>query len=196
MLFVASCAPRYADFFPYYDNGTKKPFVSLLPVYNSLGTAQTEAFAQNLSKQIRRKLKTTGKVYCPPESIDARVLESVPLSELVQTASLDVFKRFQGSDYVTTMDLIEYQIVPYKRQTITPLYIANLADDQAQVLKIALRFSIIDIRGQVPKYARQEIVHSNHMIPLDANQANFDMVRSRLARDMEEKIERTVCTLK
>jgi hypothetical protein len=36
-------------------------------------------------------------------------------------------------------------------------------------------------------------VQSNHMIPQDISEANIDMVRSRLARDIAEKIEQTVC---
>lgn len=192
------CSPRYADFFPYYDNGTKKPFLTLLPAYNSV--PGEDAFTEQLGKQIRNRLKRRGKIYCPPLELADRVLTTVSLNELAHTSNLALFQKFQGSDYVCLIELTEYKTVPYKRNTITPLYIASLPDDAAKVLMIAARLNIVDIRGPVPKFVRQEIVQSNHMVPfdfpLDSNGVNLNMVRSRFARDLEQKIEQTVCVKK
>lgn len=193
-LAFGSCSTRYSDFFPYYDNGTKKPFLTLLPAYNSV--PGEDGFTDALSKQIRNRLKRNGKVYCPPEELANRVLRTVSLKELAHTSTLSLFQKFQGSDYVCLVELTEYKIVPYKRNTITPLYIASLPDEAARVLMIAARLNIVDIRGATPKFVRQELVHSNHMIPLDPNEVNLNMVRSRFARDLEEKIEQTVCVKK
>lgn len=196
VLAFAGCSSRYADFFPYHDNGTKKPFVTLLPVYDEIQDAKSEQFCDLIGRQVRNRLKRRGKVYCPPEALDRKVLQSQPLEELAHASNLEPFKKFKGSEYVCLVNVIEYSTVPYKRNTISPLYLADIDHREARVLMIAARLNIIDIRGPVPKFVRQEVVHSNHMIALDPNEVNMDMVRSRFARDLEEKIEQTVCVEK
>lgn len=194
--FVGGCSARYADFFPYHDNGTKKPFVTLLPTYNASQVEGSEEIARPLTKQIRNRLKRKGKVYCPPEELALRTLRSVSLEELAHTKEIELFKKFTGTDYVCLMELAEYKITQYKRNMFNPLYIASIPEESADVLMLAVRVHIVDVRDSPAKYVRQELVQSNHMIPRDFAEANIDMVRSRLARDIAEKIEQTVCVKK
>ena len=190
--FLGGCAPRYTDFFPYHDNGTKKPFVSLLPMYDTVESKASDMFSKELISQVRNELMSDGTVYCLPVALDVRVLDATPLDELVHTTDLGLFKRFQKTDFVVVTELLEYKIVPYKRQTTTPLYVADIPDEAAKVIKIAVRLNIIDNRPNSPKHVRQEIIRSNHMVPKDESKVNYAMVHSRLSRDLKEKIEITV----
>ncbi len=195
-LIFAACSARYADFFPYHDNGTKKPFVTLLAVCDDSEQPKPDSFCPQLSKQVRNRLKRHGKVYCPPDELAQKILSQYSLSDLAHTSDLELFTKFKGSDYVCLIDLIRYETVPYKRNTISPLYLTNIPDQDARVLMIAARLNIVDISGSVPKFVRQEVVESNHMISSDPREVNLDMIRSRFARDLEEKIEQTVCVKK
>lgn len=193
---LSACTQRYADFFPYHDNGTKKPFVTLLPTYNANQSKGSEEISQSLTKQVRNRLKRNGKIFCPPEELANKVLQTIPIEELVRANEMELFKKFPNTDYICTIELAEYKIVPYKRNKISPLYLADLPADAADVLMLAARLNIVDIRSSVPKFVRQEIVQSNHMIAKNPEIQNISMIRSRLARDLAEKIEKAVCVKK
>lgn len=204
-LVLSACQNRYADFFPYHDNGTKKPSFTLLPVVNDtnsplLGGA---GFSEELTKAVRNRLKRTGKTYSPPVAEVKRELSGVSVKELADSKDLKKFSRFKGSDFVVVLDTVSCEVLPYKRGAFKPLYAADIDYETAKVLSIAMRLEIIDLKGKEPKIARMERVVSNHMVtPESIRRAEsgdsdaLELVRSRLARDLAIKIEETVCIKK
>lgn len=60
---VASCAPRYKEYFAYTDEGREKPKVALLPVLNT----SKASFGNDLSDEIifglRNAICSTGKLF-------------------------------------------------------------------------------------------------------------------------------------
>lgn len=202
-LLVTACAPRYADFFPYYDNGTKKPSFTLLPVFNETTNPLVSDFPQELSKAVRNRLKRAGKTYSPPIGQMQRELGSMSLKELADAKDLKVFSRFKGSDFVVLIETVDCTVVPYQRGAVKPIYLANVDHQTAKVLMIAVRLEIINMKGKEPKVARMELVKSNHMISAEdfekaesGDKNALEMIRSRLARDLVNKIEETVCIKK
>lgn len=197
---TAACAPRYADFFPYYDNGTKKPSVSLFSVYNDTEIPFAGNFPVELSKGVRNRMKRAGKIYCPPIAQTQKEMGAATVKELTTTADLKLFSRFRGTDFAVCMELVECKVVPYKRGAFKPIYLANIDEDDAKVVSIATRLKIVNLKGKEPKLARMELVKSNHMISNEelksaekGNRGALELVRSRLARDLAQKIEETVC---
>lgn len=200
---ATACSPRYSDFFPYYDNGTKKPSLTLLPVYSETKSPIAADVPDDLTKAVRNRLKRSGKVYAPPIAQVQNELRHASLADLSRAGDLKQFMRFKGTDFVVAMDLVECKIVPYKRGTIKPLYLADVDEATAKVLQIAVRLKIVNIEGKEPKIARMELVQSNHMISEEtAEKAQkgdkevLEIIRSRLARDLFQKIEETVCVKK
>lgn len=200
---ATACAPRYADFFPYFDNGTKKPSFTMLPVYNETTNPLVADFPQELSKAIRNRLKRHGKTYSPPLAQMQKELAGTSVKELAATSDLKQFLRFKGTDFVVLLETADCTVVPYKRGMVKPLYLANIDQNRAKVLMIAMRLEIINLKGAEPKVARMELVKSNHMVSDDeleraeAGDARaLEMIRSRLAHDLAQKIEETVCVKK
>jgi hypothetical protein len=196
----SGCSPRYSDFYPYYDNGTKKPSLTLLPMIDEAKNPLAANLAPQLSKAVRNRIKRVGKMYIPPPEKMQNALRVVSLKELAATHNLKQFLAFQGSDFVVVTELSEFQVVPYKRGQIKPLYIQNLDPREAKVLMMAVRLKIIQLSGKEPRVVRQELVRSNHMLSLQqvaslskGDEDTIDMVRSRLSRDLAEKIEETIC---
>lgn len=204
IVLCSGCAPRYADFFPYADNGNKKPSLTLLPVYDGLEDGAGAEFSTKLSRSVYNRIRRKGQLFIPPQERMKRILVSLPEKNLLANQQLQIFKRFAPTDYVCLMELKEYRILPYKRGTIKPLYLANLSEEVARVLAIEVKLKIIDIRETEPKIVHQEIVQSNHMISKEAFEENsciahsssIEQVHSRLARDLSEKIEETLCLTK
>ncbi len=199
-LVACACGPRYADFFPYYDNGTKKPSFTLLPVFNETKNPIVQDFPVELSKAVRNRLKRTGKTYSPPVAMMMRELGDTNLKELAESGDLNLFSRFKGTDFVVLMQTVDCSVVPYQRGTIKPLYMADVSPTTAKVLMIGVRLEIINMKGPQPKVARMELLKSNHMMSdyqieqaSRGDKAALEMIRSRLARDLAQKIEETVC---
>lgn len=203
-LAATACASRYADFFPYFDNGTKKPSFTMLPIYNETTSPLANDFPTDLSKAVRNRLKRTGKTYSPPISQMQRELGSMSIKELGSTSDLKKFSRFKGTDFVVLMETVDCSVVPYSRGAIKPLYSSSELDPQsAKVLMIAVRLEIINMKGLEPKVARMELVKSNHMVSQDTleraekgSKTALETIRSRLAIDLAQKIEETVCVKK
>src|SRR5262249_19659842 len=161
----------------YHDNGTKKPSFVLLPTYNETSNPETsnletcsllgQNFPEELTKAVRNRLKRTGKTYSPPLAKVQKEVAGVNFKELAQAKDLKVFSRFQDTDFVVLMGVVECAILPYKRGSIKPIYSANIDPLHAKVLMIAIRLEIVDMSANVPKLARIELVKSNHMISED-----------------------------
>jgi hypothetical protein len=197
----SGCAPRYSDFFPYTDDGRKKPSLTLLPVYDGLADHEGAGFSAELSQSVYNRIKRRGELFIPPQASMKKALASLPEKKLFATQELKIFRRFAPTDYVCLMELKEYRVLPYKRGTVKPIYLANLPEEEARVLSIEVKLRIIDIREPDPKIIHQEVVQSNHMISKaafepgssTAHSSSVEQVRSRLARDLAEKIEETLC---
>ncbi|MBS0634646.1 MAG: hypothetical protein JSR37_04210 [Verrucomicrobia bacterium] len=202
-LVATACGPRYADFFPYFDNGTKKPSFTMLPVYNETKSPYVQDFPLDLSKAVRNRLKRTGKTYSPPLSQMQRDLGSMSVKELGEAKDLKVFNRFKGTDFVVVIETAECAVSPYTRGEFKTLYSADIDQSRAKVLTIGMRLEIINLKGAEPRAARMELVKTHHMVSEDmleraakGDTRALEMIRSRIAQDLAKKIEETVCTKK
>jgi len=202
-LVITACAPRYADFFPYFDNGTKKPSFTMLPVYNDTENPLVANFPVELSKAVRNRLKRTGKTYSPPISQMQKELNGTTVKQLMDSSDLSVFTRFKGTDFVVLMETVECTVSPYARGVFKPLFSADIDLQHALVLSVGMRLEIINMKGRVPVASRMELVKTNHMIsPSELERAEkqdpraLELVRSRIAQQLAQKIEETVCVKK
>ncbi len=199
-LLATACAPRYADFFPYFDNGTKKPSFTMLPVYNETDNKLVANFPVELSKAIRNRLKRTGKTYSPPVSQMLKELNGTSVKQLANSSDLTVFSRFKGTDFVVLIETVDCTVSPYVRGNFKPLYSADIDPEHAKVLSIGMRLEIINMKGRVPVSSRMELVKTNHMISdseLERAEKQdpraLELVRSRIAQQLAKQIEETVC---
>jgi hypothetical protein len=198
---ACGCSPRYSDFYPYYDNGTKKPSLVFLPVINDTKSPLATDMPIDLTKAIRNRIKRQGKMYIPPSDKMQNVLRNISLKEFAEPNSLKQFQHFDGVDFVVSTDLVDCQVVPYKRGEFKPLYVSHLKAHDAKVMMLAVRLKIVQlVTGKEPKVVRQELVQSNHMVSdedvklaLKGDKNALEIVRSRLARDLASKIEETIC---
>ena len=200
------CTSKYSDFFPYYDDGRPKPSIALLPVADISQNKPSWDVAGELYDAMKYRLMREGKVFIPPEDQIIIKAGSCTTQELMDTSNLRLFERFQPSQYVVIVELLDYKQVPYVRGKITPLYIASISADNAKVLMVKLRLRIIDIRGKTPRIVRQEIIESNHMIEENAladsarlkkteaySSSPIGIAHARIVRDMVKKIDDICC---
>lgn len=202
-LTTIGCNRQYSDFFPYHDNGTPKPHVALVPMMEACKPNEPWDVSKDFSMQIRNKLMHHGRIFVPTEGDLKKQIASTTKGELVNSKDLMPFLYFQPAHFVVVTELVDYEVVPYKRGAIKPLYVAHIPADQAEVLKMKVRLRIIDIRGGEPKLIRQEMVDSNHMITKEAlkrsealhgteafQSSELGIAYGRLINQLVEKIEK------
>lgn len=202
----ASCSTQYSDFFPYFDDGTPKPSVALLPISTTTQYPLPYDVTRELTNQIRYSLMKDGRIYLPPPKQVNKQLDQCSSLDMNNAKDLMPFLYFQPEHFVVMIDLVEYKVVPYKRGEFKPLYVANIRPADACVLAMKARMKIVDIRGSDPKIIRQELIISNHMMEKGAFEASLrlkgkdgfytspvGLAQARFVRDIVEKIERNSC---
>ncbi len=204
-VFLAGCGPHYVDTFPYYDDGRCKPAVAILPIKDVSQCGLSWNLGDELYEDIYDELVDRGHLYILPE----QVVETY----VAKTQGVDYFGRdlsftesFGKSEFVVIMEFIEHDIEPYVRGKYSNLYPTRNAAC-SHVLKLRVRIRVVDVRCDTPQIVLQEIVQSNHMIPIDKDSfdANKDAwgkenycnsffysAHKRLAYDLAERIEK-VC---
>jgi hypothetical protein len=202
-LVLGSCSPQYSDFFPYHDDGTPKPYVALIPVFDETHEKLPMDVTGAFSKQIRYLLMKQGKLFLPTQNEMSRKLKDSSKQELTATNDLMPYLHFQPAHFVVLLELVEHKEVPYQRGKIKPIYTASIDPDRANVLQMKMRLRVVDIRGGEPRLIRQEVLESNHVIPKNAVAEGVDMKDSeafsstplglayaRFERDIAQKIEK------
>ncbi len=201
-----SCSTQYSDFFPYHDDGTLKPYVSILPLGDHSNSGLAWNLSEELTGKVRHRLMQDGRLFVPPATQIHKQLVASGAQDLTTSADLAPFLSFQPAHFVVVMDLIEHRIVPYQRGAIKPIYPANIASDRAVVLLMKLRLRVVDIRGGQPHVVRQELVESNHVMDKLAMDESIHkrgtptygstalaMAHARLVSDVVAKIEQLTC---
>jgi hypothetical protein len=198
-----SCSSKYADFFPYYDDGSIKPTLVLLPVEIETDMPLTWDVAKELTNGLYRELMERGKVFMPSSEWLQKV-QSCSAQDWHHMQDLQVFRAFLPAHFVACLEIVNYQELPYQRGAFTPLYPAALLPDEACVISIQVHLKIVDIRNDKVKLVRQELIQSNHVALKNAIQKSLELrkvgqfaasplacIHARLLLDLTCKIENT-----
>lgn len=146
LLLLSSCGgPRYVDFFPYHDNGCKKPEVVLMPV--RVPEACPQELSTDLMADLRLQLMDHGQLYLYDQSEVEAVL---PKDKEIDFYNKDLSwtKRYQCADFVTVVEAIEHRPYNYPCGCNMPYYV------------IKLRLKVIDVRGECPRVILYELLES------------------------------------
>lgn len=196
------CARQYCDYFAYDDEGIAKPVVAVLPVRDSSWNSMPWDVSRELEEGIWESARRRGKLYCvDPHHVD-EVVASFGEETDLHSQDLQFFNQFTGCDYLVLIDLLEHNEVPYQRGAIEPLYIID--SDDAFVLAMKARVTVLDVTGPTPRVILREITASNHMIARrfydidytenrwgsqEYHRTPVGVAHERLARDLTERIE-------
>ncbi len=162
ILFASSCSGRYSNLSKYHYNGSSKPSVTLVPLYDHSDITLPWNLSNELTTGIREYLADNNKFYiATPEDTKKHLPE---LGNIDLTSTNHSFSNvFKPNEFVILVELIDHQKIPYKRQSIRPVYPADGKIDH--VLSMKARIKVLDIREEKPKLVLQEILKSNHLIP-------------------------------
>lgn len=201
---VTGCGPRYVDYFPYFDDGTCKPCVAILPVRDCAKGNLAWDLSEEITSTVKCRIRDNASLFLLSEKSVDKTLGRIPNADYF-SRDLSFAREFVNCEYVVVMEIIEHSILPYERGRFSPLYPSSAGSRCNSVLAIKVRLRIIDIRDEDrPCIVLQEIVESNHMIPRErefydysrdqwgSNEyllSPFGQAHQRLAKDLVNRIE-------
>lgn len=163
LLMSTACAPRYVDYFPYHDDGCAKPKVAIMPILDSCSVQLPWDVKEELSQSIFYSLMENGQLY---------VLEKEELGDVAcQRSCEDVFSQdysyvsdFDCADFIVAMELIDHSMhscnpngPKSKGETPQSFQPGN------NLLTMAVRVKVIDVRRREPKVVLYEIIKCDYM---------------------------------
>lgn len=161
---ATACGPRYADYYPYHEDGRVKPSVVMLPIQDKSDSGLKWNLSDELNQNMTYRLLDSGNLYVLQGNVSA--------DTDCFSRDLNFAKQGNKADFVVAMELIEHRTEPYERGKITPLYLIHNRECDS-VLLMKMRVRIIDTRSQQPVVVLQEIHQSNHMLPRDRDNIDY-----------------------
>lgn len=148
-----------------------KPVVALVPVFDhtvndlpwSLSDELTWTIHYQLTQKDKLYLVDMQKVYAAAKKVSSK---NHPFgTDLAWTK-----KAFAGSEFVIFLELTEHEEVPVRHGKTGSI------QDSAAHLNMSVRIRVVDLRGEEPRIALQEIIHDSHHIPKQFTRVNFNQV--------------------
>lgn len=160
---VGCGGPHYVDFFPYHDDGTMKPRVALVPVFDSSKSDVPWSLSQELTQGMRYKIMDHGDLYLLSREELGPCLSK--MSNLnVMGSDFSFLQNFDNTDFVVLMDLFQHEVIPPKKNVkIVPGQI----NPGCYTLNLKMRIRIFDIRSCQPEVVLQEIISQECAVPSD-----------------------------
>lgn len=191
LLFTAGCTDRYADYFPYQDDGTKKPHVAFLPMLDDSNFCEDESLSEELTIAVCREMMFKGGLYLIPDKWVAKMMAECGSDTDYFGKDLSFANQFDDADFIVITELFEHEIVPRDQiQTVSKIPCGPGA--YFAVMKVRIR--IIDCRCERPRIALQEILETHQAISAQtacnpSNKEGFKEARKRLTEQLVSRLE-------
>lgn len=191
LLFTATgCTPKYADFFPYHDDGKQKPHVAFLPMDNTSESCINPTIEKDLYNSIRNQVMYRGDLYFFSEGETNAMMAKCGKDTDYFSRNLAFTNNFCGAEFIVVTELIEHAIVP--RCEVKSCFMSHCTlGDYCLCMKLRLR--VIDRRCDGPRVIQQEIIEVNYAITNNAACNPLEPKGTVLAH--KRFVEEVVCRL-
>jgi hypothetical protein len=162
-LFFVSCAGRFDHRaqYVYHDDGTAKPKVALIPVFDRSGAETSWNLSDELTEMIENRMDQTGQFYITQdfETLGKVLMNQADLNPFFEEMNW-VKESNSATEFLIFVELVEHKVTPSNSKGIFSLTML-----QSYTLDMSIRIRVIDIRGQSPKVILQEITQQSFHIP-------------------------------
>ena len=150
-LIVMGCGgPRYVDYFPYHDDGTLKPKVALMPIFDASQNALSWSLSEEISDGIYYELMNSGEFYVvSPREMGPGWMNRHSI-DFFSNEDTSFVQEFKNTDFIVAMEIIERSCVLCDLCTHA---IKPFPDSHPSNLNmtVRIRIKIMDIRSCTPK---------------------------------------------
>lgn len=181
-LFSVGCGPRYVDFFPCHSDGTPKPRISFVPVFDCTQRALSQEFTERMTVEFRNN----GNLYLLyPHEVEED-LERVGNPNFFGS-DLSFARAFRDTDYVLLVEFIEHRPLQFQElKNYFPSGCKHPCGMLNNVLLMKVRLRIIDVRCQ-PIVIHQEILTNDFIMPCQID--NFADAYKLFAEQTARRVE-------
>jgi hypothetical protein len=171
---LAGCGPYYVDYFPYHNDGTRKPSVVLLPIIDRSQAGLCWDLKEELTEEFHCRAMSNANLFFVPDETVVKELRQASKERPIDYFGPDLSftKFFCEGDFIVAIELIEHQWIPYLPGKISPLYPIKKGTCD-RVLAMKARLKVIDIRDKKPRVVLMEIFNSNHMIARNDERVDY-----------------------
>lgn len=147
---VTGCGPHYVDYFPYHDDGTIKPHVALLPMYDELDVPLPFNASIDMTNIIHYELMDSGQLYLLPY---CDIKEGLAKIGTVDFCGSDqaLAEQFGEADFIVLIELINHKTDAANNSGLSQL-------------TMKARLKIIDARCRKPRIALQEFICREYIV--------------------------------
>jgi hypothetical protein len=155
----------------FYENGRAKPIVALVPVIDNSQSDISWNLSDEFTSSVHYRLMQKDRLYL----VDVEKVRATTkkLKEFHNPFDIDlswIKKAFFENEFVIFMELFSHEEVPVSSKEATSHKDAPLE------LMMKMRVRVIDLQGEEPKIALQEIISNSHYIPKQFNRDHFTQV--------------------
>ncbi len=194
MFSAFACTNRYADYFPYHDDGTKKPHIAFLPVLDSSEFCLDDSLSHELTMSVCKEIMYSGDLYLMPEQRVAKMMTNCGSETDFFGKNLAFADQFEDADFIVITELIEHEILPRDQlKSVNKIP----CGPGAYFAQMKVRIRVVDCRGKNPRIALQEILESHQPIstnvacnPIDNN--GYREARQRLTDQLVCRLETVI----
>jgi hypothetical protein len=171
-LVLCGCDDRTSSVSQLHHTTEAPPVVSVVPVIDNTKHSYEWNLSDELSSALYAQLSEQDHVRLINSSrVRAKTQPLLEKNNPFDTDISWVKKAFQDEEFVVFLELVEHEEVLKQN-------LKKVADPSvcAAELRMSMRVRVIDVRGKEPRIVLQELVHDNHAIHPQFNQANFYQV--------------------
>lgn len=189
-LCLAGCSqPQYVDYVPYHSDGREKIKIAVAPVsvapdmgscaitsiMDSCGIDIPWNIAEEFSNSFRYHAMGCGQFFLLSDEAIAADIEKCRITDFFN-ADISFANSFCDADYLVALELIEHAVCQTEPSNFSSQFPSQWARSSS-FLKMRLRLRVIDLTGECPKLALQEIFTYNYAIPREGECIDYNEVR-------------------
>lgn len=148
-----------------------KPIVALVPIIDHSRSHLAWNLSEELTSAIHYRLTQKDKLYLIEPSKVAATLKKLKDSNNPFDVDLTWIKKaFFEDEFVVFMEILSHDQVAINAKD------PHSPQEAPAELTISMRLRVIDLRGEEPAIALQEILHNSHYLPKQFTSSHFEQV--------------------
>ncbi|MBB63985.1 MAG: hypothetical protein CMO81_02865 [Waddliaceae bacterium] len=203
LLFLCSCESRYDEGVRYHSDGTSRSSVMVAPVMDRAKPDLPWDVSTELTETLEMAVNRRGDIYLSSD-YSAPVPTNVWNHPQGQEAQQFV-NMYPRTDFVVLVELLEHEYSGRDHTKTQPIYADS--NQIKAVLTLTARVQVLDLRHGDVRPVLQQIIPSNHMIPVVKQDVDYyqkpwgsdeyhatpvGMAHTKLTKDILDQVERYI----
>jgi|GEM_PF-2977512 len=155
-----------------------RPQIAVIPVANKTTAKLPWDLETEMTDDVLECLMANGTFWVSPFNQFECALEQTKGRDYFGT-DLSFANHFSHNDFLIVAELVEHEMKPYSREAYPDLQVSHSAEKH-QVLALAIRLRVIDLRHEEPIIVRQEIIDTYKLVSPKGTKVAHDVLADKV----------------